>query len=92
MRKKVSIKLGDREYILTTDEDEETYLKVVDKIKNEFRKYEKYIDEVGIEQILFVMLANLALENVKLSERIKKLSFKIVKNLEVEKEDESGTF
>ena len=90
--KKVSIKLGDREYILTTDEDEETYLKVVDKIKNEFRKYEKYIDEVGIEQILFVMLANLALENIKLSERIKKLSFKIVKNLEVEKEDESGTF
>ena len=92
MKKKVSIKLGDREYILTTDEDEETYLKVVDKIKNEFRKYEKYIDEVGIEQILFVMLANLALENIKLSERIKKLSFKIVKNLEVEKEDESGTF
>ncbi|HIP92422.1 MAG TPA: cell division protein ZapA [Thermotoga sp.] len=92
MKKKVSIKLGDREYILTTDEDEETYLKVADKIKNEFRKYEKYIDEVGIEQILFVMLANLALENVKLSERIKKLSFKIVKNLEVEKEDESGTF
>ena len=92
MKKKVSIKLGDREYILTTDEDEETYLKVVDKIKNEFRKYERYIDEVGIEQILFVMLANLALENIKLSERIKKLSFKIVKNLEVEKEDESGTF
>jgi len=91
MRKKVSIKLGNREYVLTTDEDEETYLKVVDKIKNEFRKYEKYVDEVGIEQILFVMLANLALENVRLSERIKKLSSKIVRSLEVEKKDESGT-
>ncbi len=91
MRKKVSIKLGNREYVLTTDEDEETYLKVVDRIKNEFRKYEKYVDEVGIEQILFVMLANLALENVRLSERIKKLSSKIVRSLEVEKKDESGT-
>ena len=91
MRKKVSIKLGSREYVLTTDEDEETYLKVVDRIKNEFRKYEKYVDEVGIEQILFVMLANLALENVRLSERIKKLSSKIARSLEVEKKDESGT-
>ena len=91
MRKKVSIKLGSREYVLTTDEDEETYLKVVDKIKNEFRKYEKYVDEVGIEQILFVMLANLALENVRLSERIEKLSSKIARSLEVEKKNESGT-
>ena len=64
-------------YNLVTDEDLEIVNQTIEKIEKDFKRYEEFIDEVGIDNILFVMLANTVLENVKMSERIKKLKKKL---------------
>jgi len=77
MRKKISVRLGKKVYNLVTDEDLEIVNQTIEKIEKDFKRYEEFIDEVGIDNILFVMLANTVLENVKMSERIKNLKKKL---------------
>ncbi|ABQ47025.1 conserved hypothetical protein [Thermotoga petrophila RKU-10] len=77
MKKKISVRLGKKVYNLVTDEDLEIVNQTIEKIEKDFKRYEEFIDEVGIDNILFVMLANTVLENVKMSERIKNLKKKL---------------
>ncbi|AAD36777.1 hypothetical protein THMA_1753 [Thermotoga maritima MSB8] len=77
MKKKISVRLGKKVYNLVTDEDLEIVNQTIEKIEKDFKRYEEFIDEVGIDNILFVMLANTVLENVKMSERIRNLKKKL---------------
>ncbi|PLV55557.1 hypothetical protein [Thermotoga sp. SG1] len=77
MKKKVSVRLGKRVYNLITDEDTEIVRRTIERIEKDFKRYEEYVDEVGIDHILFVMLANSVLENMKMAEKIRELKKKI---------------
>ncbi|PLV60096.1 cell division protein ZapA [Thermotoga sp. KOL6] len=77
MKKKVTIKLGKRTYSLVTDEDTEVVRKTIEKIEKDFRRYEEFVDEVGMDYILFVMLANTVLENMKMLEEVRNLKKKL---------------
>jgi len=77
MKRKITVKLGRREFSLVTDETSEVIQKTIERIEREFKKYEPYLEEAGMEKILFVMLANSVLENVKLLESLEKLKKKL---------------
>ncbi|MCD6551660.1 cell division protein ZapA [Thermotoga sp.] len=81
MKKKVSIRLGKRVYNLVTDEDTEIVRKTIERIEKDFKRYEEYVDEVGMDYILFAMLANTVLENMKMMEKIKGFKKKISQTL-----------
>jgi len=77
MKRKITVKLGRKEFSLVTDETTEAIQKTIERIEREFKKYEPYLEEVGMENILFVMLANAVLENVKMLETVEKLKKKL---------------
>jgi len=77
MKRKITVKLGRKEFSLVTDETTEAIQKTIERIEREFKKYEPYLEEAGMEKILFVMLANAVLENVKMLETVEKLKKKL---------------
>ena len=72
MKKKVQIRLGDRSFTLVSDESDEVIRKVKLKIEELYRNFSAYRD-VSMEELLFVMLANAILDQVKLENEIESL-------------------
>ena len=69
MKRRVQINLGGRVFSLVSDEPEDITSEVKARIESMYREFSNY-DGVPTEDLLFVMLANAVLENVKLSRKI----------------------
>ncbi|RKX42141.1 MAG: hypothetical protein DRP33_04120 [Thermotogae bacterium] len=70
MKRDVTIRLGQKEYILITDSSEEEFLKVTNEIQREYHQLSSQASKAEIDEILIVMVANLILNQLKLEDKL----------------------
>ncbi len=73
MKRRVTINLGNRSFSLISDEPDEITSRVKARIEALYRDFMDYSSNVPLEEILFVMLANAVLEQVKLEKDMENL-------------------
>ena len=73
MKRRVTINLGNRSFSLISDEPDEITSRVKSRIEALYRDFMDYSSNVPLEEILFVMLANAVLEQVKLEKDMENL-------------------